>query len=205
MTPWTAALQAFLSLTISQNLPKFTSIELMMLSNCLILCSSFCLQSFPVSGSFAKSQLFASGGQSIRTSISPSNKDLGFIFLHSFKTWFLLSTQIDRMKNAKKHITAGSIFTLGFPSGSDGTESACNVVDLGPIPELGRSPGGGHGNPLQCSCLENPHGQRSLAGCSPGSQRLRHDWVAKHSSAHCSYLYIVYSFSSYNDLHFPTG
>ena len=29
---------------------------------------------------------------------------------------------------------------------------------------LGRSPGGGHGNPLQYSCLENPHGQRSLAG-----------------------------------------
>ena len=27
--------------------------------------------------------------------------------------------------------------------------------------------GGGHGNPLQYSCLENPHGQRSLAGCSP--------------------------------------
>ena len=34
-------------------------------------------------------------------------------------------------------------------------------------PWLGRSPGGGHGNPLQYSCLENPHGQRSLAGCSP--------------------------------------
>ena len=32
---------------------------------------------------------------------------------------------------------------------------------------LGRSPGGGHGNPLQYSCLENPHGQRSLAGYSP--------------------------------------
>ena len=29
------------------------------------------------------------------------------------------------------------------------------------------SPGGGHGNPLQYSCLENPHGQRSLAGCGP--------------------------------------
>ena len=28
-------------------------------------------------------------------------------------------------------------------------------------------PGGGRGNPLQCSCLENPHGQRSLVGCSP--------------------------------------
>ena len=37
----------------------------------------------------------------------------------------------------------------------------------GSIPELGRSPGGGHGNSLQDSCLENPQGQRSLAGCSP--------------------------------------
>ena len=43
-------------------------------------------------------------------------------------------------------------------------ESDCNAEDLGSIPGLGRSPGGGHGNPPQCSCLENPHGQRSLAG-----------------------------------------
>ena len=35
------------------------------------------------------------------------------------------------------------------------------------MPWLGRTPGGGRGNPLQYSCLENPHGQRSLAGCSP--------------------------------------
>ena len=39
--------------------------------------------------------------------------------------------------------------------------------DLGLIPGWGRSPGGRHGNPLQYSCLENPHGQRSLAGYSP--------------------------------------
>ena len=39
--------------------------------------------------------------------------------------------------------------------------------ELGLIPGLGRSPGEGHGNPLQYSCLENPHGQRSLAGYSP--------------------------------------
>ena len=37
--------------------------------------------------------------------------------------------------------------------------------DVGSIPESGRSPGGGHGNPLQYSCLKNLHGQRSLAGC----------------------------------------
>ena len=46
-------------------------------------------------------------------------------------------------------------------------ESACNAGDLGSIPGLGRFPGEGHGNPLQYSCLENPHGQRSLVGYSP--------------------------------------
>ena len=41
-----------------------------------------------------------------------------------------------------------------------------DVRDTGSIPGLGRSPGRGHGKPLQCSCLENTHGQRSLAGYS---------------------------------------
>ena len=45
---------------------------------------------------------------------------------------------------------------LGFPGGSDSKESACNAGHLGSIPGLGRSPGGGHGNQLQYSCLENP-------------------------------------------------
>ena len=44
---------------------------------------------------------------------------------------------------------------LGFPGGSDGKESPCNAGDWGSIPELGRSPGEGDGNPLQYSCLEN--------------------------------------------------
>ena len=46
-------------------------------------------------------------------------------------------------------------FPGGFPGGSDGKESACNARDLGSIPGLGRFPGGGNGNPLQYSCLEN--------------------------------------------------
>ena len=54
-----------------------------------------------------------------------------------------------------------------FPGGSDGKESACNAGGLGSIPELGRSPGEGNGNPLQNSPLENSHGQRSLVGYSP--------------------------------------
>ena len=45
--------------------------------------------------------------------------------------------------------------TYGFPGGSDGKVSACNVGDLGLIPGSGRSSGEGNGNPLQYSCLEN--------------------------------------------------
>ena len=79
---------------------------------------------------------------------------------------------------------------LGFPGGSDGEESTGNAEDLDLTPQvssvqllsrvqlfvtswtaacpgLGRSPGGGHGNPLQYCCLENPHVQRSLVGYSP--------------------------------------
>ena len=60
--------------------------------------------------------------------------------------------------------------------------------DLGSIPGLGRSPGGEHGNPLQYSCLENPHGQRSLVGYSPRCHKesdmteclstAQHDFIA---------------------------
>ena len=56
---------------------------------------------------------------------------------------------------------------LGFSGDSVNKESACIVGDLGSIPGLGRSPGGGHGNPLQYSYLENPHGKRNLVGYSP--------------------------------------
>ena len=45
--------------------------------------------------------------------------------------------------------------------------NAGDIRVVGSIPGSGRSPGGSHGNPLQYSCLENPYGQRSLAGYSP--------------------------------------
>ena len=45
--------------------------------------------------------------------------------------------------------------------------NAGDIIEAGLILGLGRSPGEGHGIPLQYSCLENPHGQRSLAGYSP--------------------------------------
>ena len=51
------------------------------------------------------------------------------------------------------------ITTKSFPGGSEVKASAWNVGDLDLIPELGRSPGEGNGNPLQYSCLENPMDQ----------------------------------------------
>ena len=56
---------------------------------------------------------------------------------------------------------------MGFLGTSAGKESACNAGDLGEIPGSGRSPGEGIDYSLQSSCLENTHGQRSLAGYSP--------------------------------------
>ena len=72
----------------------------------------------------------------------------------------------------------------GFPGGSDGEKSTCSVGDLVLIPGLGRSPGGGHGNPLQCSCLESPMDRGAWrATVEPmGSQRIGHDWVPRHST-----------------------
>ena len=57
--------------------------------------------------------------------------------------------------------------TVGLPCSSDGKESTCNARDPGSIPGSGRSSGEGIDYPLQYSCLENHHGQRSLASYSP--------------------------------------
>ena len=62
-----------------------------------------------------------------------------------------------------------------------------DIREMGSIPASGRSPGGGHGNPFQYSCLENPHGQRSLEGYSAWghkesdrTERLTH----RHTKSH---------------------
>ena len=68
-------------------------------------------------------------------------KYIQIIFMGSYQT-NAISTQIQRKQ----------IF-----GGSDGKESPCNAGDLGLMPGLRRSPGGGHGNPFQYYCLENPH------------------------------------------------
>ena len=63
---------------------------------------------------------------------------------------------------------------MGFPGSSDSKESACSAGDLGSIRGLGRSPGGGHGNPLQYSCLENSMDRGAWQATVMGSQK---SWI----------------------------
>ena len=64
-------------------------------------------------------------------------------------------------------IESSILFVVFKSGGSEGKESTCNAGDPGSITGFRRYPGGRHGNPLQDSCLEHPHGQRSLVDYSP--------------------------------------
>ena len=59
--------------------------------------------------------------------------------------------------------------------------NAGDTGDRGSIPGLGRSPGGGYGNPLQYSCLENPMDRGFWPLQSTGSRRIRRDWASMHA------------------------
>ena len=67
-----------------------------------------------------------------------------------------MSSKITSSKSDRIPIEIYFYLCTTFPGGSDGKASAYNEGHLGSIPGSGRSPGEGNGNPLQCSCLENP-------------------------------------------------
>ena len=106
-TPWTPARQASLSFTISLSLLKFMCIESVMPSNYLVLCHPFssCLQSFPASGSFLMSWLFALGGQSIGASTSASVLPVNIQdwFPDWFFDWFDLLAVQGTLKRLVQH------------------------------------------------------------------------------------------------------
>ena len=100
------------------------------------------------------------------------------------KAWVKLASFIENIvgyvehpkKSTKKlqkwgDFSKASVYKIIHMCGSDNKESACNAGDWGSIPGLGRSPGEGHGDPLQYSGLENPHGQKSLMGYSPWGRK----------------------------------
>ena len=115
VTSWTAARQASLFFTISQSLLKFISIELVMPSNHLILCSPLLLslQSFPASRSFQMSQFFASGGHSIGVSVSASVLISASRLISFRMDWFdLLAVQGTLKSFLQHHSSKASILRL---------------------------------------------------------------------------------------------
>ena len=72
------------------------------------------------------------------------------------RTLTIEAGKIAKQANGAVLVRYGDTAVSLFPCGSDCKESACNSGDLGSVRGSGRSPGEGNGNPLQCSCLENP-------------------------------------------------
>ena len=86
-----------------------------------------------------------------------------------------------------------SVIHFKFRGSLAGKGAACNAGDPHSIPGLGRSPGGGHGNSLQYSCLENPHGQRSLMGYSPWGCKESDTTVQLSTAQHMELTYIFFA------------
>ena len=77
--------------------------------------------------------------------------------------------------------------------------------EVGLIPGLGRSPGGGHSNPVQYSCLENPHGQKSLVGYSLWDTKESDTTEATQHTYTTIYLLTTQSISQCSKLVMDTG
>ena len=100
-------------------------------------------------------------------SISPSSEHPGLI---SFTmNWLDLLAVQGTLKSLLQHYSSKACINSYKCNGSVGEESPCSAGDVGSVPESGRTPGEGNGNPLQYS--GNSHRQRSLAGYSP--------WICK--------------------------
>ena len=87
---------------------------------------------------------------------------------HTGEMCTLVIPQVPKGSQPFKHLSSASM-PDGLPWWLSGKESPCNAGDPGSIPGLGRSPGGGHGNPLQYSCLENAMDR----GCHGRLQSMR--------------------------------
>ena len=183
-TPWTVAHQDSLSLTISWSLPKFMSIESVILFNHLILCFPLLLlpSFFPrikVISNESAVCIRWSKYWSFSFSISPSNEYS--VLISSTTDWFDLLTVQGTLENL-----------LSFSGGSDNKEPACNAGDPSLIPKLGRPPGEGNGYPLQYSCLENCMDRGAGPGYSPWGRKESDttEQLISESHVYCSIIHI---------------
>ena len=73
----------------------------------------------------------------------------------------------------------------GLLQGLSSKKSACNAGDVGLFPGLGRSPGGGHGNPLHYSCLKNPMDRGAWWATVHGVTKSQTRWKRQHDKTCC--------------------
>ena len=178
-TPWTAACQASLSITNSWSLPKLMSIELVMPSNHLILCLPF----FLLPSIFSSIRIFSTESVlcirwpkywSFSFSISPSNEYSGLLSfrIDRFDLLAVQGTPKSLQHNSSKASIPGASVKNPLTDAEDTRDTVL-------IPESGRSPGVGNGNPLQFAWnipwTEGPGELQSL-----GLWRVGHDWTHTH-------------------------
>ena len=108
-----------------------------------------------------------------------SNFIVDFLYRHKVFSLFTKIVEFFFPPHFKISILNPSRYERGgcHPGGTSGKEyTSQDIRNLSPIPGLGRSPGGGHSNPLQYFCLENPMDRGACRLWSVGSQRVRHNW-----------------------------
>ena len=105
---------------------------------------------------------------------------------------FYIHTGVSSALNPYIDFLIFCIDMLGFPDGANDKEPSCQWrrhKDMGSIPRSGRSPGGGHGNPLHYSCLENPMYRgvwwATLHGVAKSQPWL--EWFSMHAHRHLNY------------------
>ena len=103
-------------------------------------------------------------------------------------------TSCDWTRRLQVFLPKGS-YRWAFPSGSNGKEPACNAGDLGLILEWGKSPGEGHDNPLQYSCLENPMDrgtwQATIHEAAKSRTQLSNTHIHTHTHTHTHTIIIL--------------
>ena len=122
--------------------------------------------------------------------------------LEEIAVWMCIQIieNVRRVSNRNQRCKRNDFFWRNdFPGGSDGKTSAYNVGDPSSIPGSGRSLGEGNGNPLQCSCLENPM-EKSLVGYSPQGCQESDTTKQLHFHFYFHYFWMVKLFCIYNDL-----
>ena len=148
--------------------------------------------------------------------ISDKHHYLCFIFCNSFECIICCYFNLFINNNILIVLGSASIFSffflifiyhmvlsLDFLGSTESKEPACNAGDPGSIPGSGRCPGEGNGNPLQYSCLENPHGQKSLVGYSPWSckESDMNEWLTHSLVSACLVIssYLLDDYRNYNE------